>query len=282
MSDDHPPSDLPKNNEGTSTRIILLVPRISDSDDPEQGGAKQSSHSVMPTTEVPARVQDRKNKGKRPASAVDTSGRKTSSIAHVVYRQQNRHVKSLRVVVKTSHRASSEDEVLRELLGQHHLPLLLSSAQGELVLPYYSDRSVHSLFELARLTSDVADALAFLHQAGWVHCDVKRANVRFTDTGAVLIDLDLARRWRVGDAPLTGKVGTPGWMAPEVSCSGLYTSAADLFGLGMVILDELLKLNYGLEGIKMRSVCSMCLTLNCSGRRLLFRANKPRSERAAV
>lgn len=171
--------------------------------------------------------------------------------------------------------------MLRELLGQHHLPLLLSSAQGELVLPYYSDRSVHSLFELARLTSDVADALAFLHQAGWVHCDVKRANVRFTDTGAVLIDLDLARRWRVGDAPLTGKVGTPGWMAPEVSCSGLYTSAADLFGLGMVILDELLKLNYGLEGIKMRSVCSM-LTLNCSGRRILFRANKPRSERAAV
>lgn len=170
--------------------------------------------------------------------------------AHVVYRKIDSSTMALQVVVKVVRRGSFEREILQELGGKHHIAALLGASNdpNELLMPFYEDRGVRSFSELARLMADLADALAFLHAAGWVHRDVKRSNVRLTETGAVLIDFDLARRWREGDEPLVGVAGTRGWMAPEVFDEQPYTSSVDVYGLGLVALDELLKLNYGIRG----------------------------------
>ncbi|MEZ4402204.1 MAG: sigma 54-interacting transcriptional regulator [Kofleriaceae bacterium] len=82
---------------------------------------------------------------------------------------------------------------------------------------------------------DVATALAILHGAGLVHCDVSPANilVRDADDGwrAVLIDLGLAGPAGLADAAR----GTPRYLAPE-ALAGVVHPAGDLYGLGACLL----------------------------------------------
>lgn len=115
-------------------------------------------------------------------------------------------------------------------------------------MPYYDDRPIRSYHEAARLAADVGAALAFLHASGYVHCDVKRSNVRFSGQNAVLIDFDLATEWREGDELMQGLVGTQGWMAPEVAQAKGYSNSIDMWGLGLVLLDEILKFGYNSQG----------------------------------
>lgn len=90
----------------------------------------------------------------------------------------------------------------------------------------------------------LAEALQYLHAAGYVHRDVKRPNVRFTGNEAFLIDFDIAAKWQRGDSLLHGsdvKAGTPQWRAPEVEAGReYYGDDADMYGLGLVLFEEAL------------------------------------------
>ena len=131
----------------------------------------------------------------------------------------------------------------------------LSPSADPFAVYYYEDRPIRSYIEAARLVADLGMALAFLHSAGFMHRDVKRSNVRFTGHQAVLIDFDCATVWREGDAPLAGKAGTERWLAPEVEQGLTYTNSIDMWGLGLVLLDEILKMSYKLSGSLFRVQC---------------------------
>ena len=183
---------------------------------------------------------------------------------------------------KVGRRGSLEPRILGELAGRCRVPPLLapvrsddadtdarrhcgdgddegsSSAEGSPVkapslpraieMPYLADRRVQSVAELRVLARDVAQALAVLHEAGYVHCDMKRRNLRFDGERAWLIDFDLACEVPPGGR-LHGPAGTPGWRAPEVVAGEAYDGrAADLWGLGLVLFDELLAVNLDLSG----------------------------------
>lgn len=108
---------------------------------------------------------------------------------------------------------------------------------------YLENRRAQSYEELRLIGRHLCEALSYLHGAGYVHRDVKRANVRFTGTEAFLIDFDVATCWRPGDAPLYAVAGTPQWRAPEVEAKHGYGAPADMYGLGLVLLDEALSLS---------------------------------------
>ncbi|MDB5098928.1 MAG: protein kinase [Cyanobacteria bacterium RYN_339] len=77
----------------------------------------------------------------------------------------------------------------------------------------------------------VAAALGFLHARGWVHGDLKPANIRM---GIVpkLMDLGLLERAGRAGGPIRG---TPSYMAPEIIRQGALDARTDLYALGAVL-----------------------------------------------
>jgi predicted Ser/Thr protein kinase len=86
---------------------------------------------------------------------------------------------------------------------------------------------------------EICRAVACLHRAGLVHCDLKPENVMVEAPGRIkLVDFGLARRAGPGSStPVRG--GTRGYLAPEVAAGDSPDPRADVFALG-VLLDELL------------------------------------------
>jgi serine/threonine protein kinase len=137
-------------------------------------------------------------------------------------------------------------------LSHPHLVTLLDAGESEdrpyLVLELVEGTTLAALLatgplpvpEAARLLGKVAGALAYAHGQGVVHRDVKPGNVLLGDDGRVkLADFGIARI--VGDTvrhTMTGTtVGTVGYLAPEQVSGAEITQAADVYALGLVLLE---------------------------------------------
>jgi serine/threonine protein kinase len=91
----------------------------------------------------------------------------------------------------------------------------------------------------ARYGAALADALGYVHAQGFVHRDVKPANVLLADDGRVhLADFGIARLVDAAHVTRTGEVlGTPAYFAPEQVSGEPVGSAADVYSLGMLLLE---------------------------------------------
>ncbi len=88
-----------------------------------------------------------------------------------------------------------------------------------------------------RQVRQIAEALVELAAADIIHRDIKPDNIMRTSTGLRLFDFNVAREDQTG--PMTQYVGTAWYMAPEVKLDDDYDQRADLYSLG-VIFHELL------------------------------------------
>jgi serine/threonine-protein kinase len=96
--------------------------------------------------------------------------------------------------------------------------------------------------DVARCVKEVASALAYAHERGIVHRDVKPANVLIDADGrAILSDFGIAKVL-ASSSGLTrhgAGVGTPEYMSPE-QCRGDYVDTrADIYALGVLIYEML-------------------------------------------
>ena len=108
--------------------------------------------------------------------------------------------------------------VIEEMLGGVTLDALLERRRR---LP---------LVDLANLLDQLCSVVGYLHHHGQLHLDLKPSNVIIEAGRTRLIDLSLAHAPGVGPPGW----GTRGYLSPEQATGGRFTSAADVWGLGMI------------------------------------------------
>jgi len=99
------------------------------------------------------------------------------------------------------------------------------------------DKGPISLEVGGRLLDQVATALAYAHQHGVIHRDVKPSNILLDPEGnALLADFGMARRVEATES-LTGSavIGTPAYMAPEQVQGGPVDARCDQYALGVIL-----------------------------------------------
>ena len=121
--------------------------------------------------------------------------------------------------------------------------------QPYLVMQYLSGGSLKDLIgqkmswhKALQIASEIAAGLAYAHQAGVLHRDIKPGNILLTQEGKVKItDFGIARLLESGDSTqLTATgigIGTPDYMSPE-QCMGLEANPqSDVYALGVVLYE---------------------------------------------
>jgi serine/threonine protein kinase len=99
------------------------------------------------------------------------------------------------------------------------------------------DKGPISIEDGGRVLDQVATALAYAHQHGVIHRDVKPSNILLDPEGnALLADFGMARRVEATES-LTGSavIGTPAYMAPEQVQGGPVDSRCDQYALGVIL-----------------------------------------------
>jgi serine/threonine-protein kinase PpkA len=121
--------------------------------------------------------------------------------------------------------------------GQEAFLVLEHAGEGSL-LP---EPGVATHAEVHALATQAAGALAHVHAQGWVHRDVKPANLlRRADGSLALADFGCACvRGQGLDAPAGTLIGTPLYCAPEQAQGARAEPPADVYSLG-VVLHELI------------------------------------------
>jgi serine/threonine-protein kinase len=111
------------------------------------------------------------------------------------------------------------------------------------------------LLRTAKFIHQIADGLAYAHDSGIVHRDIKPGNILVTaDDKAKIADFGLARLQSSGSVTQTGHaVGSPSYMSPEQVQGLAVDGRSDMFSLG-VLFYELLTQRRPFEGESLTTV----------------------------
>lgn len=97
-----------------------------------------------------------------------------------------------------------------------------------------------STAEILEIARDIASGLAYAHEKGFVHRDVKPGNIMFRSNGtAVLADFGIAKAMKsISAATMAGNaIGTPDYMSPEQAQATPVDGRSDLYSLGAVVFE---------------------------------------------
>jgi serine/threonine protein kinase len=131
--------------------------------------------------------------------------------------------------IVTLHDAGEQD-------GQPYL--VYAYVRGETLAQMLKRSGRLPLPQAARLAAGVLDGLAYAHQQGVMHLDIKPANVMVPENGQpMLLDFGISRHIEQHADTVTGLSGTPQYMAPErVSAQGA-EFRSDIFSAGIMLYE---------------------------------------------
>jgi TolB-like protein/Tfp pilus assembly protein PilF/tRNA A-37 threonylcarbamoyl transferase component Bud32 len=150
-----------------------------------------------------------------------------------------------------------EIQVAARLNHPHIVPLLNATSEGGLLyytMPFVEGESLRSLIDrdkqlpvdlAVQFAREASDALAFAHERGVIHRDIKPDNILLSDGHAVVTDFGIARAvsQSTGSHTLTSAtvtVGTPAYMSPEqASAEPDLDGRTDIYSLSCVMYEML-------------------------------------------
>ena len=150
-----------------------------------------------------------------------------------------------------------EIQLAASLQHPHIVPLIAAGRTGDLVwytMPLIGGESLRAklvregelpVSDAIRTLRDVADALAYAHEHGVVHRDIKPDNVLITGRHAVVTDFGVAKALSAstGESSLTSigvALGTPAYMAPEQASADPHVDhRADIYAFGAMAYEML-------------------------------------------
>ncbi|EIW72748.1 hypothetical protein TREMEDRAFT_24503, partial [Tremella mesenterica DSM 1558] len=94
----------------------------------------------------------------------------------------------------------------------------------------------------ATYTAKILEGLDYLHREGVVHCDLKAANILSTKNGNVKltdfgVSLNTKAMENIQQTAMSGVMGTPNWMAPEVINLDGARPPSDIWSLGCTVIE---------------------------------------------
>ena len=121
--------------------------------------------------------------------------------------------------------------------GQMYIAMELIA--GKTLTAAVREAGPFAVSRIVRIGIQLCNALETAHRLGIVHRDLKLDNVMVLERDLVkILDFGLAKR--VDDLRGTAAglvVGTPRYIAPEVSTSGVATPASDMYAVGMILTE---------------------------------------------
>lgn len=91
--------------------------------------------------------------------------------------------------------------------------------------------------QVIEIIQPICAALHYAHQSGFVHCDIKPANIMINTNGTVLLtDFGIARLTDSSTVTMVGS-GTPAYMAPEQVQEKDPVPQTDIYALGVIIYE---------------------------------------------
>eukprot|EP01094_Clydonella_sp_ATCC50884_P011836 TRINITY_DN2167_c0_g1_i3.p1 TRINITY_DN2167_c0_g1~~TRINITY_DN2167_c0_g1_i3.p1 ORF type:complete len:807 (+),score=310.83 TRINITY_DN2167_c0_g1_i3:153-2573(+) len=87
------------------------------------------------------------------------------------------------------------------------------------------------------ISKQIVRGLAYLHARGVVHRDVKLDNVLIGEDAVQLADLGVAGVCSTTDERSNSIAGTTYWLAPEMALGGEYDWSADIWSLGITVIE---------------------------------------------
>ena len=112
--------------------------------------------------------------------------------------------------------------------------------EGKDLLTLLHEKGTFTLDETLSIMAPIADALAYAHERGVYHRDVKPANIMvFPDGRTIITDFGLAHLESSVMTTAGQFLGSPSYMSPEQVIGGELTSRADLYSLAVVTYEML-------------------------------------------
>ena len=112
--------------------------------------------------------------------------------------------------------------------------------EGKDLLTLLHEKGTFTLDETLSIVAPIADALAYAHERGVYHRNVKPANIMvFPDGRTIITDFGLAHLESSVMTTAGQFLGSPSYMSPEQVIGGELTSRADLYSLAVVTYEML-------------------------------------------
>ncbi len=171
-----------------------------------------------------------------------------------------------------------EIQVAAQLNHPHIVPLLSAGDQPGFLyytMPFIEGESLRTILErrgrlspreVKRILADVADALAYAHDRGVVHRDIKPGNILTLGSHALVTDFGVAKALRAalptGESSTSSgfAIGTPAYMAPEqLAGDPAADHRVDIYALGL-LAHELLAGSSPFQGASPQATMAAQLT----------------------